>query len=621
MGRKKGRHIALVTKPRYQRRRRHAQWCSPGGSIPSPRNTPRDQVVDQLPSSPFTPRRPLTRAWLRNLERKRDDESYLITNKKQMDNLINLSIRAHRLQQPKCDGDLSLQYTERNLISNTMSMKCSACNFVSDPADLYRKVKPAKPVRGRKRSTLNLALGAGLVSSSIGAQQASELFLGLGILPGSTTGINNVCAAAADIVDDLAESSMADERGALEGREGRGVVVSSDCMYNNRLIGDPANPFQRGTQRVSTAIAHQGNGKYKALSVNFTSKLCNIAYRRMRRGLKPECPHHRGCTADVSQTTAIGGEDSDIAHHRKNLEHLRVSEVVTDGDTNVGEAIREFGEATTHMHDFRHVSRSLTRALNNVELSQGAFGEGKILKREKQSIQHKFSQDLTWRINAEVTSRTQKLSQEMDSEGDREAFCLRLEQSLVDIPRIIIQCVASECGSDCTENSDICIGGLNRKHKRNLMGVRKLYLTPRDKSSLRDIIVTKKTSFQALMASLPSCSTQINEATNRAILKYWPKNVTYTRTARARAKRFALDMNLGWSQARLAVGRAVQHQVSRSVEKKVKKMGMRRQYTLRKQALPAQKRSRRNKYLVLNEIHREKGGVGLDLYQKETELL
>ena len=117
-----------------------------------------------------------------------------------------------------------------------------------------------------------------------------------------------------------------------------------------------------------------------------------------------------------------------------------------------------------------------------------------------------------------------------------EAFCLRLEQSLVDIPRII-QCMASECGSDCTENSDICIGGLHRKHKRTLMGERKQYLSPQEKS-LRAIIITKKkTSFQALMVSMPSSSTQINEGTKRSILKYWPKNVTYMRTARARAKR------------------------------------------------------------------------------------
>ena len=549
--------------------------------------------------------RPITRSLSKQMHKEKSNNRYFITHKGKMQELINNSIRQHREHGP-CEGDLEMVMANKLMLSNSVKMRCTVCDFENDSHKLYREQISNKP--GRKSSTLNLALGASLVGSSIQAAQATEIFLGLGISPGSEAGINNAAAKAGDIIENLADKSMDAEIEALEGEED-GIDVSSDCFYNNPLGGDPNNPNPRGTTRVGTLIYHprgKNKGKHKMLGMKITTKFCNKSYAEMRKGRKPlDCPNHPGCTATIGQDHSISVESEDMPYYAEKLKKVKTRKVVTDGDTSMGNSISDnFGDDTKHEHDFRHVSKSTTRALNNLKLSNGAFGDDVTTQKERSQIQSKFMADLTWRTNAEIGSRVQKLSEELVPESDE--FYVALADSLAEIPRICIKCVSNECGDACTENSDICIGGLNRKLKRHLMGDRKLNFTENDILKMERLLITKKTGQTALEDSLPSSSTQVNESANRAIIKRVPKTVTYTRTLSARVKRYALDMNTGVAAAGLSISEAIQHHVDHTVENHWHRIESKRLYLKNRKKDPRIKRERRTKYIMLNEMHREK---------------
>merc|ERR1711974_165537 len=113
------------------------------------------------------------------------------------------------------------------------------------------------------------------------------------------------------------------------------------------------------------------------LSMKITSKFCRKSFFEMRKGRKPyPCPNHDGCTATIGQDQSISVESDDMAFHAEKLKNVPVRKVVTDGDISMGDSIPEhFGKDTKHEHDFRHVSKSMTRALNNLKLSARAFGD------------------------------------------------------------------------------------------------------------------------------------------------------------------------------------------------------------------------------------------------------
>ena len=604
----------------YKKRERKPSLFQPGCLVASPVNVPSKANGPTLRSSSSNipsvndekvptsveveSSRPLTRGYLQMLEKEKLNNTYFITNKGQMENFINLSIREHRDHNGNCNGDLEMIMVDKRMISNSAIMKCTTCDFINDPHKLYREIESNK--RGRKRSSLNLALGASLVGSSIQAAQATEVFLGLGISPGSERNINANVAEAADIIENLADQSMASECEALEGEEG--VRVSEDCMYNNPVGGEPSNPYPRGTIKFSHMISHpkgKNKGKHKILSFKITTKNCRKSYFEMRKGRKPlPCPNHPGCTADIGQGEPISREADDIPYHAEKLKNVRVGEVTTDGDCSMGTAIPDaFGPDTKHTHDFRHVGQSMTRCLNNLQWSDGAFGE-KLTQKEKQQIKSKFNADLKWRINAEINARVERMSLEMDT--DSKEFYDALADSLAEIPRVCIDCVAADCDEDCTDNSEICIGGLHRRHKRNLMGERKLTLSENDIVKMENIILCKRTGIAALQDSTPATSTQVNEATNRAVIKRVPKSVTYSRSLRGRGKRYVLDKNMGSAAAGLIISKAIGHHISKAVEIGWNRVEERQNYLRQHKKIPRVKRERRTKYIVMNQMHRER---------------
>ena len=539
--------------------------------------------------------RPMTRGYEREQLRERKDHfydnSYFILHKESLEALINdETFKDHTRN---CEHNVKLNVVDRIMISNTLSIKCSGCDYESPAYELFERMESDK--RGMKRSTLNHGFGNGLVRSRIQAAQATEILLHMGVLAGSERGITKVCGQSSDRVANEADKVMEDQVEALVGEVG--VKASTDAVYNNPLGGDPNNPMQRGKVRVNTMVVHTERGP-KITSMVYDNKNCHEGSRLMRLGLIPKCPDHPNCTATVSQDTPISREGDDMAAHAANMQGVDISEICTDGDGGVGPAIKQhFGETVKHTHDFRHVSRSMIGAIQKLVFTKGAFGP-KTTKKAKAAFQRKFASDLTSRVNAEIISRVQNLEKNMDSNA--EEFLPTLAEDLRKIPEVVIQCVSSDCGMECTNNSNICIGGLHRRHKRQLMGPKKLNLTKNDKAKLIKVIQSKKTGIGALTDSLPSSSTQINEATNQGILKSWPKSSTFTKTLDGRIKSYSLDKNIGKAAAGRVVTQAAQHKVSPAVEAEWAKLEYRQKYHAKKQQEPKIKWGRKTKYLTLH---------------------
>ena len=131
---------------------------------------------------------PLTRAKQipHNASHSFDDNEYFIANVGCLQEMINNAISGHKSKARKCNGYLKLGDKSRNIISTAWTLSCSKCGYKSDSHKMY---KTRKTKDGGYASTLNQVLGMALVKSPIGATVIREIFVTIGIDPGSHSGI------------------------------------------------------------------------------------------------------------------------------------------------------------------------------------------------------------------------------------------------------------------------------------------------------------------------------------------------------------------------------------------------------------------------------------------------
>ena len=192
---------------------------------------------------------PITRAKAKIQEKlgKCTENEYLILNKSKLEIMCNQSFRQHIDQYSKCQGTLCIKKVEQWSISSTLKFVCDTCSYDGKPYRMYTDV--GSNSRGRKASTLHRALGAALTKSPIGVSVLNEIFLTLGIDPGSKRGMQINLNKSSDLVECLAAENMPQERRKLH--KYSEVNIEVDTRYNNP-IKSPNTPFQGGTQAVFT---------------------------------------------------------------------------------------------------------------------------------------------------------------------------------------------------------------------------------------------------------------------------------------------------------------------------------------------------------------------------------
>ena len=531
---------------------------------------------------------------------------YCIFHVDSLTNLINMSIKAHLQHFPLCPANFRMVKHEQRIISTTWYMVCETCHFSGPCQKMYQEMSSSKSKRGRKFSTLNLALGSALVSSSIHARQFSEIFMTLGVDPGSERGLQKCINRASDIIKNEAEQNMLQERAELS--EAQEVHISVDSMYNNRITSDGTTPFQPGTQRISS-VAECNSPQKKIIHVDITNKICKEGSISLIGGKPIQCPNHEGCTADVPLDSAIGDESQSLKRASQVLkkENVNVSTVTTDGDSSMRKTISAcFGESVSHKIDPRHFSRSFKSAIQKQTFSSQAF---KGTKDAKQKTQNKLATDLQYRVDSELSAAYASLrTAKTQTYVDESAKVDQLYYLLQNTHHAIIKCVTGKCGELCSQFSYVCDGSRDKswsKVKGKLLDSEVL-LSADDEEKLEKIIISKRLGKDALKKVSLDGSTQKNESFNRSVIKTVPKSTTFTRTLKGRALRPVLTLNLGLVNTIHRILGQVGHIVSPKIIKKWVQLESHRQYLKSYRASPLNKRKRRLRSLALYRLHAQK---------------
>ena len=290
---------------------------------------------------------------------KSNDQEYLILSKTKIEQLANNSFRTHSSQYPTCQGFLHLKKHDQLVISSQLRFVCDTCSYVGKTHKMYTEIEGR--ARGRKASSLNRALGVALTKSPIGVAVCTEIFLTLGIDPGSKRGMQDNLNKTSDLIQGLALENMRDER--LKLARYPEVAVEVDTRYNNPLRS-PNTPFQGGTQAVFTVAENMTPSK-KIISATFANKICTAGSRQIAYGLEVSCPNHEGCTATMAPQDAIGMEERYAEESALILKNDKINLATVTHDQDSGQLkgfLKHFPNLTS-LKDSRHYSQSQRKAI------------------------------------------------------------------------------------------------------------------------------------------------------------------------------------------------------------------------------------------------------------------
>lgn len=540
-------------------------------------------------------------------------DEYIIVNRQGIENLFNTSAREHLQREALCEGALRLQKTEQKGLSSSWTLYCDKCNYTSLPQKMYQELNTGRP--GKKPSTLNLALGTGLLNSPIGVTTFRELMLHIGIDPGSETGLQKIMNKSGEIVTRLAEENMADERQKL--RQYESVAVACDARYNNP-ISSGNSPFQGGSQAVFTVTEDMSPEK-KVIHVTTASKLCTRGTRLRSRGENVTCPGHDGCLATLGAHESIGMEGRYAQQSAEVLKEdkLHVSYVTSDGDSRIIKGFRSaLGPQVQNMKDQRHFSLAQKRLTSQTNFSVAMFpGTKKTYERHRKW----FAEDLRIRCTAELTSAIKSCNHISPPTSKKEHLCTLLAST----PQAIIACYKGNCDL-CMQHSFVCdaLGGKSWRKTFVPRGLQeKMEMTPGDEGLLHELIL-RRLGPEAISVTYLNSDTQKVEAMNRAYSKTNPKTVTSVRNFKARVSAAVLTNNAGFDGASRLTRAATFHAVSEDINRKISQVERRRQSRKAHGKTFAAKKSRAVTRAAKYQLYEEKNQAapsdsyktGIDLY-------
>ena len=342
----------------YHRQKSVIVQQSPAGS-----NAPDSDCPEGTP--------PVTRSQSEKNKRlgKHSDYEYFIVEKNKLETLANTSFRMHLQKSPSCKGFLHLNKVKQWSISSIWQFVCDTCPYIGEPHKMYVEVETN--TKGRKASSLNRAMGIALTKSPIGVAVCTEMFLTLGIDPGSQRGMQDNLNKSSDLIHSLASENMRDEREKL--KKYPELAVEVDTRYNNPLRS-PNTPFQGGTQAIFT-VAENMTPEKKIISATFASKVCRTGSRQLAYGLQVTCPNHQGCTATMPPQEAIGKEETyakESALVLKN-DNLNLGTVTHDQDSGQLKGIQSVFPNVVSLKDSRHFSQSQRKQINKTQFSNNMF--------------------------------------------------------------------------------------------------------------------------------------------------------------------------------------------------------------------------------------------------------
>ena len=543
-----------------------------------------------------------------------NNSQYILGKKNHLEKLFNFSFKKHAEFKKNCPGHLKLKHIHQNLISGTWSLACDKCQWVGEPTKLYDEYfRDGRVNKGKKNSTLNDTLGFALLSSPIGAHNFSELFLKLGLDPGSLSGLNKLLRRVGKQMVDLGEDVLKETRERTKQYTQR-WIVSSDTRYNNPLFSN-STPFQYGSQAVTTTV-EEVTGQHMIVHCGTFNKLCTTAERLRKKGVIVKCPGHDNCTANRQKIDSIGDEGhygEKMANDLK-AEGIDLAIACIDGDTKQKKGLKRVNEETKIQSDSRHLGESQKKKIKMCSFSEEMFP---VKKKNEADLKSQFANDLTKRCTAEFNVAHKRVKK---FKNDPTKMKKKLNNLFKPLPNTIVQCYLGS-HEECKQHSFVCNPPKQIWPKLCLDENQKtgIYMCESDQNKVKELIGLRLGENAVEMTYL-NLNTQKVEAINRKFNKTNPKNVTNVRNFPARIFSSVVDQNLGFTEATHRMHTLAQHSVCGNIKTKIKKFEDRDKLIKKKKQSRLYKNKRVAKIVELYRLHRQRRQNDDLLYRKHSGL-
>ena len=567
---------------------------------------------------PLPKRLPSKRIKEKEISKTFDEESqYLLGKKSNLETLFNDSFKSHVKFNSKCKGNLRLKLINQILISSTWALSCDRCKFVGKPYKLYQEYcREGRQKQGKQNSTLNDSLGFALLSLPIGAHNFYELFIKLGLDPGSMNGLNRLLRRVGDQMVDLGNLVLKETVEEVKMYTTR-WIVTTDTRYNNPLFS-PTTPYQYGNQAVTTA-AEGVTGENKIVHVGTFSKLCTTGQRLRSLGYDIRCPDHSYCTANLKQHDSIGDEGKYVevmANDLKN-EGAELATVCADGDTKIRKGVKRVFSECEFQNDSRHFIESHRKKCKSSTFSNEMFP---LKKKNDIDYRKQFETDFVKRCTAEFNQAHNKARK---FQNEPQKMKNEMNKLLRNVPKTIVHCYAGD-HSTCKQNSFVCKPPEHKWPKYYLHESQKygLNMTESDRNLVEEL-AGYRLGEKAVENTYLNLNTQQVEAMNKKYNKSNPKGVTCVRTFKPRILSMVVDKNLGFSEATYRMHTVANHSICGKIRVKILKHEQQVNLIKRKKKEPKYKVKRRLKWTHLVDLHNKRGFIDneTEKYEKGCGIL
>ena len=510
----------------------------------------------------------------------------------------------------KCKKPRLMLEKNTRLISTSLRVYCESCNYKGTFSKMYYEKKTKSP--GVNPSTLNTALAAALVGSSIGATGMRQIFLKIGIDPGSKTGLQNQINKASDLMVHLTNENMAEVRLYLKKHYGNHIEVSIDTRYNNAMFSG-GGPSHGGTQSVTTIVENMSD-ENRVVGIVTANKLCTHCTKSALDG-DIDTTNHKNCTANIAVETAIGdeGRHATTAAEELKADGFIVSSLTSDGDSKTLPSFRKIhGANVVGYKDPRHMAVNQEKSIKKANFSDGFFPDCNT-KDKTHKRKSRFAKKLRSVCTKEFNSAR---SEHIKFAQNTNLFKEKLVASLSVTAEKIIDCFAGLCNSKCKSFCDVCPNG--QKECYIFPMDINLNVTDDDRALLRTLIA-KRLGKDAIEKTYRNHSTQKNESINKAINKTNPKSITSVRNLFGRVAAAILNVNTGFDGSTNKILSTLGHVTSGNIKRKTLDVGNMKRYMRMYHRRPTVKLRRFRRCSLKYKIH-DRIKSQTELYKKHCDL-
>lgn len=482
---------------------------------------------------------PCGRPHTRSLARNRRNEMRLIHQIKAND-MWNEATDQHDFTAQGCPKRVLEQDVEiRRGVVVKQSLKCKNCDYrQTNIHKLYDEVDPPVKRRGPKAAAPNVALQVALLETAIGNTKLRTLLSSMDLPAPDRKCMDNTAERVSREIEKVAEAGM-HEKLAQVTEDNNELKCSCDTRYDQCRPSCSRRTGETQTKQAVTFTTELNSTEKFIVGAFVQNKRCKKCEMNKCLGIDDE--HCRANTPrfdPVSEKRA--GEE--IGRHLVD-EGIKLTSCTTDGDACFRAGVQSVTpNPVERQNDTIHLGQTQVNRGKQKDWSDRLFPEAST-KAVKDKCKKALAIDIKNRSMAILNALHNKHKNEKEEE---KMIKIKADARLsVDAA---VNCYQGRCNL-CSKESSACDGGDVKDWTNGSIILQEnrighLNITDNDEKLMREIMCMVL-SDEGIEKTKYLSNTQLNEALNRSLSSFLPKNVTVTRTLKGRVARCIEKHNFG----------------------------------------------------------------------------